>query len=122
MKYGTSGGTVRIRAANACGVSSYKSLAVAITCRESLSETENEMEAFIYPNPSKNFFSININSSTHENYNLVVRDMIGRVVAQWNKLESSQPFDFGNELSNGIYFAEVINGDARKILRMVKSE
>ena len=121
-KFGTTTGIVRVRASNACGVGSYSNLTVIINCREFGLETISNMDVSIYPNPSKTFFTMNFASHENDFYTLTIRDIIGRVVQQWSRIEGNQTFEFGNKLCKGMYIAEVGIGNETKVIRIVKSE
>lgn len=115
MRFGVNAGNVRVRSQNACGSSSYRNLAVAITCREGITVVDAS-EINIYPNPSRNYFTITVAES--ENFQLVVKDLLGREIKRWNV--AGNTFDFGNDLTDGIYFAEVVYGDKRYTTKLIK--
>ena len=82
----------------------------------------------IYPNPSNNYFTINVSATpalkgalSDNGYSLVVRDVIGRVVYQKENISSDESFNFGEMLSGGIYVAEIKQGDDRKVIRLIKN-
>ena len=52
---------------------------------------------------------------------LIVTDLTGRELFRNENMVVDENYDFGSGLADGIYFAEVIQGDIRKVLRIVKS-
>jgi hypothetical protein len=122
VNFGTSGGSVRVRAGNACGNSSYRTLTVSVTCREANLQSENIFDAQILPNPSSTFFTLRFNRDYDSKIVLIVRDLAGREVEKYQNLHSGDNFNFGNELPAGVYMVELIAGDERKIQRVIKQE
>ena len=116
------GGTVKVRGVNGCGVGSYSNLTVIMNCREENRGIVNMFDVSIYPNPSNNFFTLAVSNDLENTYSIIVHDIIGQTVEQWNNVEGNQAFDFGKNLYNGIYIAEIISGNERKLIRIVKSE
>lgn len=115
MKFGVNAGNVRVRAQNGCGYSAYKSLPVAITCREAIEE-QNPESINIYPNPSSNYFTVSCPSN--EKFELIVKDLLGRVIHHYYSPSSN--FDFGYDLQDGIYLAEVILESEHMALKIIK--
>ena len=105
---------------NSCGSGFNKVLPVTIVCREGLGE--NDYEIRIYPNPSNSTFIIDTRFVNDENYNLVVKDMLGRVVEQYENINAQNTFIFGKELSDGLYFASIVKGDENTIIKIIKSK
>jgi len=77
----------------------------------SLDELEDFSGINIFPNPSTGQVSISVN--THENYSLILRDIIGREVL--NTFVSREVTLDLNELEKGIYFASIKNEDGELV-------
>src|SRR5207253_2059838 len=92
MNFGTASGNVKVNAVNGCSVSSNKNLPVTINCRVGAENFLPLQDVLIYPNPTNNYFSININSPDENDYQLVLRDMLGRKIKSWNNLKSNETF------------------------------
>ncbi len=120
MNYGLIGGNVKVKGINACGSGYNKVISVTIVCREGLDD--NDYEIRIYPNPSNSTFIIDTHFVNDENYNLVVKDVLGRDVEKYEYINSKNSFTFGKELMDGIYFAEITNGNYHKIIKLIKSK
>jgi hypothetical protein len=77
--------------------------------------------AVAYPNPFANNFMINVTTSTKENINIKVYDMVGRLIEQrnvnTNELETTT---IGDRYPSGVYNVVVTQGEDVKTLRVVK--
>ncbi|MEP7263522.1 MAG: T9SS type A sorting domain-containing protein [Bacteroidota bacterium] len=120
MRYGTVGGNVRVRAANTCGNGSYKTLAVTITCRVGIENDVTDMDVTVYPNPSSGAFHVMLNDNIND-YRLILNNLLGEEILRSGNLKAGQSFEFGNDLSAGIYILTVIQNEERKVIRLVKN-
>jgi hypothetical protein len=77
--------------------------------------------AVAYPNPFANNFMIDVTTSTKENINIKVYDMVGRLIEQrnvnTNELETTT---IGDSYPSGVYNVVVTQGKDVKTLRVVK--
>ncbi len=73
-----------------------------------------------YPIPSNTAFSIQIDGSTAENVSYRVIDMSGKLIEQRTNLQANQKIKVGDNYRPGLYFIEVIQGDSKKQLKLVK--
>jgi hypothetical protein len=77
--------------------------------------------AVAYPNPFANNFMIDVTTSTKENINIKVYDMVGRLIEQrnvnTNELETTT---IGDRYPSGVYNVVVTQGEDVKTLRVVK--
>jgi poly(3-hydroxybutyrate) depolymerase len=76
--------------------------------------------ANIYPNPSSSFFTLNVESSSGANIEIVVNDVFGRNILHAKKL-SKRNFTFGENFVSGTYFVKVIEGNNSKTFKVVKA-
>ncbi len=74
----------------------------------------------IFPNPSRDHFTIKVKSRNSSICFLIVHDLAGREIERWSNLNVNENFEFGDKLSKGFYYAEVILGVESKICRFVK--
>jgi hypothetical protein len=77
----------------------------------------------VYPNPSRNYFTINIETANNTN-KISVRliDVTGRVMEVKNNLSGNQTFRIGNNVKAGLYVAEIIQGNETKQIKLLKQE
>jgi hypothetical protein len=72
------------------------------------------------PNPSNNYFNLVISSNDANPVTVRVLDMFGRLVEVHAKITSTGILRLGDAWRGGTYFAEVIQGDQRKVLKIIK--
>ena len=74
-----------------------------------------------YPNPFLNNFNLNVTSSSSENVEVVVYDMIGRVLEKHQENVSEiNTLEFGTNYPAGVYNVIVTQGMEVKTLRVIK--
>ena len=77
----------------------------------------------VYPNPSRNYFTINIEAANSTNkISIRMIDITGRVVEVKNNLSGSQTLTIGNNLKAGLYVAEIRQGNDAKQVKLLKQE
>ena len=70
------------------------------------------------PNPTTGMLSIRIDHETSGNLNLVVRDILGRVVLEDFNLSNSQMISLSDQ-ENGVYFIEIKDGSSSTISKVL---
>jgi hypothetical protein len=74
-----------------------------------------------YPNPSTSSFTIKVSSNNiKEVISMTVTDVNGRVVEKRSNLTAGQTVQLGSEYRPGIYFVEMLQGKARKQMKLLK--
>lgn len=87
---------------------------------------EPELSVFAYPNPSRSFFTLNINSTDDATpVSVQIMDLNGKVVATYTNVSvmakgGSSLRIAAEELAAGIYIAEIKQGKERKTVKLVK--
>ena len=80
------------------------------------------LQATVSPNPSTNYFTINITAQASEPVLLIVSDLSGRVIEQ-RKIENKiQAVQIGNAWINGLYILELRQGTERKVFKLIKAQ
>jgi hypothetical protein len=84
-----------------------------------------EFTANVYPNPLNATSMISINSATPASYKISLFDAVGKQVGDEIQIKNttqytSQINDFSNDLSSGIYFLQIISGDTKQILKIIR--
>jgi hypothetical protein len=81
----------------------------------------NKFDVLVYPNPSSTNFNLNITTSSAENVEVKVYDMIGKLI---HKMEGSPSkvagLPFGDRYPSGVYNVIVSQGTEEKTLRLIK--
>ncbi|HKB45152.1 MAG TPA: T9SS type A sorting domain-containing protein, partial [Chitinophagaceae bacterium] len=86
-------------------------------------DPENSTIVRVYPNPSRNYFTINIEAANNTNkISVRVIDVTGRVVEVKNNVSGSQTLTIGNNLKAGLYVAEIRQGNDAKQVKLLKQE
>ena len=71
------------------------------------------------PNPSAKGFMLNVSADAGSQLMLRVMDISGRIIETKN-ITSNQSIRIGDNYHAGMYFAEVVQGNERKIVKLVK--
>ena len=107
VKFGTTAGTVKVAANNACGANSYKSITVAFTCREANPNLKSDLfNLTVYPNPSNGMVNVEFISDVQEKGSLKIVDIIGHVLITQNITLRNGANNFNMDLlgfTNGVY-------------------
>jgi 5-methylthioadenosine/S-adenosylhomocysteine deaminase len=72
------------------------------------------------PNPSRNYFTLKIQSNSKEVFQLRVLDVSGRIVETRNGIMANTTFHIGNNFQAGIYLVEITQGKQKQILKLIK--
>ena len=72
-----------------------------------------------YPNPSNQYFNVEMKGGSTEKVDIMVYDVLGRTIKH---IESSdgQFIRFGDDLPTGAYFARISQGINQKTVRLIK--
>ncbi len=128
--------SVKVRYISACGNSSYKAIKltnVAKVCSQTTTSnvsnhfktTEQEktsndyLKVNVYPNPSSNYFNVQINSSNDSKLDVKVFDVQARLIKTIS-LKSNEISSIGNELTPGVYIIEFTQGKTHQSKKIVK--
>ena len=73
------------------------------------------------PNPSLNYFDLQISGKAGSSIQVKVYDLIGRVIETRSSLQSSQMLRVGSFYNPGIYIVEISQGVQKQTLKLVKA-
>ncbi len=79
-----------------------------------------KLEVRVAPNPTMSDFVLIVNSKTDDLVNIKVTDAYGKLVATLNKVVPGSAVRVGSNFTSGVYFAEIVQGTQRKVVKMVK--
>jgi hypothetical protein len=95
------------------------------------STAENALEIVAMPNPSNSYFNLAIKSNDARPTTVRITDLSGRGIAIYQHLELTGNKNYGSGINNtlrigdtwanGVYFAEVIQGNDRKVIKLIKA-
>jgi len=72
-----------------------------------------------YPNPASAQFNLSLEGNNNENVMITVTDLLGRKIYQATG-NIKQQYRFGNEFKAGIYMLQVVQGNAKQTIKLVK--
>jgi hypothetical protein len=77
---------------------------------------------FVYPkpNPFTSGFTLHILTASPNPITVNIHDVLGRIVETYRDV--TEATQIGIDLNKGVYFAEVIQDDVRKMIQVAKSE
>jgi hypothetical protein len=78
------------------------------------------LDVKVLNNPSYTFFSLYVYGDLNQKVSLRVIDMHGRVFDQRNNLSTKQEIRLGDSYAAGVYMVEVMQGENRKVVKLVK--
>ena len=91
----------------------------AVTMNEEVPEMSTLVR--VYPNPSTNYFTLNIQTGNDkEKISVRLIDVAGRVMETRNDLSGSQVIRIGNNLKAGLYIAEIRQGNSTRQIKILK--
>ena len=72
------------------------------------------------PNPSVNYFTLELKSNKKESITIKVRDVAGRMIEKRTNIQANSTLQIGNHYAKGVYFAEIRQGTEKVILQLIK--
>ncbi|MFN0189828.1 MAG: PKD domain-containing protein [Bacteroidia bacterium] len=120
VDFGVVGGLIKVKANNTCGSSAFRTLTVAMTCREFLAQQKSEWDVTIYPNPSSSYFTLDVNAANNSEVVLIISDLAGREVKRIENINASSSIQFGDELPSGVYLVKIKVGGKSKMIKLIK--
>ncbi|MBV9961786.1 MAG: sulfatase-like hydrolase/transferase [Parafilimonas sp.] len=109
--------------------SAYSNVMEVITCDDSSfkqseiisqSKTNKKELITIFPNPSTNQFNLSIRSGNQMPVHIIVTSGQGNKVYEYSGMNKNNYF-FGSSFIAGIYFAEIIQGDNKETIKLIKA-
>ncbi len=85
---------------------------------EMIIDEETPFSVKAFPNPSSSYFTIQVQSDLNDAVEIRVTDMQGRKI--YNNRVSKGRVSFGQDFVRGIYMVEVIQGNRKQVLKMIK--
>jgi len=86
-------------------------------------DPDNSTMVQVYPNPSRSYFTVNVQTGSSADKILIrVIDISGRVVEVKNNLIGDQVVTVGNNLKAGLYVIDIRQGNNSKQIKVLKQE
>ncbi len=118
VNFSTYAGNITVKAANACAISSYKSLTIEMNCK--MDDWNKHSDFEIFPNPTNGYFMIT--TPENEAGTIKITDMIGRIV-YLKEVGNSNTIELKIENSSpGLYQIEWVNKNKKQTKKLVITE
>ncbi len=85
-----------------------------------MADEQLNLQVKVLPNPSRNYFQLNITNNGKGSVHLRVTDMLGRVIEERQTEGMVQQIRVGENWRNGTYILEITQGGQRKTVQLVK--
>jgi len=85
----------------------------------SVTTTPSAMEVKLFPNPTTSSFNLQVSNTGSKEVKVSIMDLQGRVIKSF-VTTTFKSNNIGNELHAGVYMVEVLNGEEKKVVRVVK--
>jgi hypothetical protein len=84
-----------------------------------MTTTPSTMDVKVFPNPTTSAFNLQVRNTGSKDVKVNIMDLQGRVIKSFIT-STFQINNIGNELIAGVYMVEVLNGEEKKVVRVVK--
>jgi hypothetical protein len=85
--------------------------------------TVNKIDAAVYPNPAPAQFNVRVESNnTKDRIHVRVMDATGKVIDAVQNVAPTQTLRLGGLYKPGVYFVEVMQGNDRKVIKVIKQQ
>jgi hypothetical protein len=81
----------------------------------------NELTVKVTPNPTMNYFNVNVTCKNDQPVTIKVMDIYGRMLQLEQKIIANSTLRLGQKLAAGSYLIEVLQGDQKKIVKVIKA-
>ena len=123
VNFKTTAGNVSVRSNNACGSSSYRSLAITFPCRDDGSAMMGMNEMMVNPNIVSESLQLQFQSSADAQVRIILMDISGRLVIKSNEAIYAGESQVGIDVSTlpqGVYSVQAEFNGVVKSARFVK--
>ncbi|NOR88426.1 MAG: T9SS type A sorting domain-containing protein, partial [Bacteroidales bacterium] len=84
--------------------------------------SDHEPVLNVYPNPTSNTFSFVLDSHHDEFFDMIIYDHLGRQIMKLDELVPNDIIEFGEDLTGGVYYVNVIQGEYIETLKIIKTQ
>jgi hypothetical protein len=84
-----------------------------------MTTTSSTMDVKVFPNPTTSAFNLQVRNTGSKDVKVNIMDLQGRVIKSFIT-STFQINNIGHELIAGVYMVEVLNGEEKKVVRVVK--
>ena len=90
------------------------------TVKSLMEKTVKGFTIYVSPNPTASAFNLRFKSNSNELISIRILDVLGKEIQRFTRIERNQTIVFGNAYIAGSYFAEIIQGINRKVIKVAK--
>jgi hypothetical protein len=87
-----------------------------------MEEQASNLSVRALPNPSLNYFDLQLSGKGGNNIQVKVYDLMGRVIESKSSLHSNQTLRVGASYKPGIYMVEIVQGEQKQTIRLIKEK
>jgi hypothetical protein len=91
-----------------------------VPSRDSVLNAKAALQVDVLPNPSTDQFTLVIKGTVGETVTVRITDITGRIKERHEAVPANGVLQLGASWKGGTYFAEVMQGDQRKVIKLVK--
>ena len=73
------------------------------------------------PNPSSNFFTLNIGGKATDHVSVIVTNVAGQIMNKFDGALKNSQLVFGQNYRSGSYFVRVVDGKETKVIKLIKT-
>jgi hypothetical protein len=107
-----------------CGQNPCSAQQILVMSNNNINKTSNSasepLNVTVLPNPSKSHFTLQIAGNNEIPVSIRVLDLQGRMIKKIGSIQANSTIQMGQNLKSRFYLAEVIQGNEKKIIRLVK--
>ena len=81
---------------------------------------DESFKVSVLPNPSRTSFTLAIESNNELPVNIRILDVQGREINRLGNISANSIIKLGDKLHTGFYLAEIVQGNEKKIVKLVK--
>jgi hypothetical protein len=101
-------------------IQSKKDVVKVPNTKKLMSVKESEFNVKVFNNPTETFFQLMVESNSAEKITLRIFDVAGRTIENKQTVDIGKIITVGSSYFNGVYFAEIIQGVNRKVVKLIK--
>lgn len=97
---------------------------ITICANTSVNDLQDKISLHVYPNPSGGLFKLEANTAGMENVQLIISDMLGRVIYSEDNITRNSAFQRELDIRsqpNGIYFLNIKSSTYSRAIKLVKN-
>jgi hypothetical protein len=88
---------------------------------EKMNPVNQKLDVTAMPNPSTSYFTVVIKGDSRQNATIRIVDVTGRIVEQYQNMKPNSVLKVGDNWKAGMYIVEVIQGQERQVVKLIKA-